>query len=91
MGYCDQFPDSELKPKAHFITHYPMNIKQFGPLLKTLRFESKHGYFKNCIATSRNKLNVCKSMATRHQMLMYLHYKEELYFSSELKPTHAKE
>lgn len=40
------FPDT-LKPKHHFLCHYPSLIFQFGPLIRlwTLRFESKHGYF----------------------------------------------
>ena len=89
--YLQLFPDSELKPKAHFITHYAMNIRRFGPLIKTLRFESKNGYFKSCMATSRNKINISKSMAIHHQMLMYVHHKEHFYFSSAIETVGLKE
>ena len=85
------FPESELKPKAHFITHYAMNIRRFGPLIKTLRFESKHSYFKSSIAASRNMVNICKSMAIHRQMLMYLHHKEDFYFSSTIDSVGLKE
>ena len=73
----DVFPDTVLKPKAHFISHYPMLIRKFGPVVKTLRFESKHHYFKSSIACSRNRVNVCKSMAVHHQMMSYLNSKQE--------------
>ena len=76
--YSDLFPDENLKPKAHFLTHYSMNIRKFGPLLKTLRFESKHSYFKNVVANSRNRVNVCKSMVVRHVNVSQLQGRELL-------------
>ena len=36
------FPHLHLKPKAHYLRHYPDMIRQFGPLVKTLRFEAKN-------------------------------------------------
>ncbi|XP_057311529.1 uncharacterized protein LOC130649291 [Hydractinia symbiolongicarpus] len=91
-NYCCLFPEIALKPTAHFITHYPANIWEFGPLIKTLRFESKHSYFKNSITNTRNYMNVCKSMAIHHQMLMYLYNKEDSYFSShDIMPVGCKE
>lgn len=41
------FPDHPMKPKHHYISHYPELILHFGPLIRlwTLRFESKHTYF----------------------------------------------
>lgn len=43
-----KFPNTALRPKHHYLTHYPELIEQFGPLCKvcTLRFESKHTYLK---------------------------------------------
>lgn len=54
------FPNDKLKPKHHFLCHYPHLIKCFGPLrhLWTLRFESKHRYFKNIIKHSQNFINI---------------------------------
>ena len=91
QNYMELYPNSSLKPKGHYFTHYSTDTRKFGPLVKTLRFESKHSYFKNCIANSKNRINPCFSMATHHQMLMYLYYKEELYFNDDIKLTYAKE
>ena len=37
------FPESNLKPKHHYLRHYPGLILKFGPLIRlwTMRFESK--------------------------------------------------
>lgn len=65
------FPDNRLKPKHHFVSHYPELIIQFGPLIRlwTLRFESKHTYFKQCLKKLRNFKNPCSTLAERHQLL----------------------
>lgn len=41
------FPNYRLRPKHHFIEHYPQMIKTFGPLVDvwTMRFEGKHKFF----------------------------------------------
>ena len=46
-SYFEVFEHPKLKPKSHYLQHYPQMIKAFRPLVKTLRFESKHGYFKS--------------------------------------------
>ena len=65
------FPDKVLKPKHHFLAHYPQLIVQFGPLIRlwTLRFESKHTYFKRCARVLHNYKNLCKTLAEKHQLL----------------------
>jgi hypothetical protein len=65
------FPDDNLRPKHHYLLHYPHLILQFGPLIRlwTMRFESKHKYFKQCIKKLQNFKNVCKTAAERHQLL----------------------
>ena len=74
-GYlCDRvalFPEQPVTPKHHFLAHYPGLILHFGPLIRvwTLRFESKHSYFKNCARKLRNFKNVCSTLADRHQLL----------------------
>ena len=72
--YMSKFPDVIIKPKAHFIQHYPQMISRFGPLVKTLRFESKHSFFKSALASNKNRKNIFQSMAKKHQFWMYLHY-----------------
>lgn len=40
----EAFPDAKLRPKHHYLEHYPALIKKFGPLIEfwTMRFEAKH-------------------------------------------------
>lgn len=65
------FPDHRLKPKHHYLSHYPELIIHFGPLIRlwTLRFESKHMYFKQCARKLHNYKNLCSTLAERHQLL----------------------
>jgi len=65
------FPSIKLRPKHHYISHYPILTTCFGPLkhLWTLRFESKHRYFKNIIKHSQNFKNVTKLLSHKHQFL----------------------
>ena len=76
VEYLKLYPDQDLKPKAHFIKHYPAMIRKFGPLFKTLRFESKNGQMKLFTANNKNRKDLCFSLAKKHQMLMYLTYKK---------------
>ena len=75
-SYFEVFEDAKLKPKSHYLQHYPQMIKVFGPLVKTLRFESKHRYFKSTFSGSKNQENICYSLVKRRQMLTYLNYKK---------------
>ena len=72
--YMSKFPDTIIKPKAHFIQHYPQMISRFGPLIKTLRFESKHSFFQSALALNKNRKNIFQPTAKKHQFWMYLHY-----------------
>ena len=64
------FPLVRLRPKHHYLLHYADLSLHFGPLIHTwtMRFESKHSYFKRCIRASKNFKNVTKSLADRHQL-----------------------
>lgn len=70
-AFCHEFPDENLKPKFHFLLHYPDQILHYGPLLhiQTLRFEAKHSYFRELAQRTKCKKNICKSLAVRHQTL----------------------
>lgn len=61
--------DEPLKPKHHYLQHYPYFVKKLGPLTNfwTLRCESKHSFFKNVIRSCRNFKNVTKLCAEKHQ------------------------
>lgn len=65
------FPLTQLRPKHHYLLHYADLTLQFGPLIRTwtMRFESKHSYFKRCIRASKNFMNISKSLSERHQLL----------------------
>lgn len=65
------FPNDSLKPKHHYLHHYPRLILEFGPLIRvwTMRFESKHSYFKQCIRSAQNFKNICQTMSEKHQLL----------------------
>ncbi len=64
------FPEVQLKPKHHYLRHYSALILKFGPLIRlwTLRFESKHSYFKRCARHLKNFKNICQTLSERHQM-----------------------
>lgn len=69
------FPRHPWRPKHHYLNHYGDLFRQFGPLIRfsTLRWESKHGYFKNIIRHSPNFKNVTYSLSLRHQLLQSLY------------------
>ncbi|XP_063226787.1 uncharacterized protein LOC134533272 isoform X1 [Bacillus rossius redtenbacheri] len=66
------YPDERLKPKHHYILHYPRLTLMYGPLalLSTLRFEAKHRCFKKWQVISGNTKNVTKTLSYKHQLLM---------------------
>lgn len=65
------FPTVSLKPKHHYLRHYPDLIRQYGPLIHvwTMRFESQHQYFKHCIRMSKIFKNVIKTLSEKYQLL----------------------
>ncbi|XP_031780303.1 uncharacterized protein LOC100679989 isoform X1 [Nasonia vitripennis] len=64
------FPDTKMRPKHHYVRHYAKLILAFGPLIKvwTMRFESKHRFFKRCIRYLLNFINVVKSLSEKHEL-----------------------
>lgn len=73
--YLQLFPDNGLVPKMHYLTHYSKQMEQYGPLINctTTRFEAKHSYFKDLARKTKNRKNLAKTLALRHQSLMSLH------------------
>ena len=82
------FPQNKLRPKHHFIEHYPYLIQKFGPLIEcwTIRFEAKHSFFKKVVRDANNFKNILLTLASRHQ-LMLAHYFD---MPSIFKPEIAK-
>lgn len=66
----DYFPGVPLRPKHHFMLHYGHLTRVHGPLIYTwtLRFESKHRFFKNIVRHLPNFINISKSLSYRHQL-----------------------
>lgn len=64
------FPESLLKPKHHYVRHYPALILKFAPPIRlcTMWIESKHTYFKRCARHSKNFKNICQTLSEIHQM-----------------------
>lgn len=64
-----------LKPKFHFLLHYPDMFLKFGPLvsLSTMRFEAKHRVSKIAARAACTRVNICKTVATRNQLTLH-HY-----------------
>ncbi|XP_023198103.1 uncharacterized protein LOC111610076 [Xiphophorus maculatus] len=82
--FQEVFPNCDLKPKHHFLEHYPHLIRQFGPLvaLWSMRFEAKHSFFKRVARNIKCFKNVLCSLAERHQYQMAHH----LHLSGFPKP-----
>lgn len=80
------FPDIGLRPKHHYLTHYPYLIRMFGPLrhVWTLRYESKHRYFKNILKHSPNFKNILLTLSERHQLLQAFHASQGNLFSDKV-------
>ncbi|XP_031334990.1 uncharacterized protein LOC116164880 [Photinus pyralis] len=57
-------------PKHHMMIHYPQAIRNMGPLIHlwAMRFESKHGYFKDLVNKGKNFKNLPQTLSIRHQI-----------------------
>lgn len=64
------FPEHTFSPKQHHMMHYPMVILQTGPpiLLWCMRHESKHRDAKNAANSVTSRVNICHTLALKHQL-----------------------
>lgn len=69
-GRANLFPDVAMKPKHHYLLHYPFLITQFGPLIKmwTMRCASKHSHFSKCARNCQNFKNLTHTLAEHNQL-----------------------
>lgn len=76
------FPDIRLRPKHHFIEHYPQLIRAFDPLVDvwTMHFEGKHKFFKRVIRNAHNFRNVALTLAVKHQKMMAYYLDTSSFF-----------
>ena len=61
-----------LKPKHHFLIHYPSIMQKVGPLwnITCMRFERKNREGKQLSHSAVCRINVCRSIAFRHQLIL---------------------
>lgn len=86
LYYLDLFCDT-LKPKHHFMLHYPSVIRMIGPIRQIwcMRFESKHQFFKNIAKITRNRKNLLQTFSVKLQLSLAnlsLNYEEQKIFPS---------
>lgn len=64
--------NTHLRPKHHFLTHYPDAIRRMGPLIYywMMRVDSKHQFFTRVAKNTNNFVNLTKTMAKKHQAIM---------------------
>ena len=67
--------EENVRPKAHYLLHYPRQYEVFGPLVNniTLRYEGKHSYFKNIMRKTKKIKSPLLAMATHHQYMQCLY------------------
>ncbi|XP_018577570.2 uncharacterized protein LOC108915902 isoform X2 [Anoplophora glabripennis] len=72
-----------LKPKFHFMTHYPSILLNSGPLknMSTLRYESKHRQFKLSANVIASRVNISYSLAVKHQLQLASKFVNQRGFS----------
>lgn len=63
---------THLRPKQHFLTHYPTAIRKMGPVIFywMMRVDSKHQFFTHLLHDTNNFVNIAKTLAKKHQALM---------------------
>lgn len=74
---------SHLRPKFHFLTHYPTIINRSGPPIQywSMRFEAFHRISKTVARSSANRMNICLTIATKHQLKL-----NNLFLENKINP-----
>ncbi|KAJ8966517.1 hypothetical protein NQ317_002527 [Molorchus minor] len=64
LMFAHLIPEVPLKPKFHFLTHYPTIMKKIGPLSQTmtLRYESKHRQLKLAANLDMHATKKCNAL-----------------------------
>lgn len=81
------FPDFRLRPKHHFIEHYPHLVRCFGPLVDfwTIRFEAKHSFFKKVVRDVNNFKNILLTLSRHHQLFLAYQLEMPTVFKPDLE------
>lgn len=66
--YIEKF--GYLKPKHHFLVHYPRLMRMLGPLSNTssIRYEARHRQFKSAANVIASRKNIPYSLAIKNQL-----------------------
>ena len=78
------YPSNNITAKHHFMVHYGRSIRTYGPPCQysTMRFELKHGRFRQYERAIHNHINLGKSLAVKHQDSQVYHLTSQNYFST---------
>lgn len=79
-------------PKLHSLKHAATLILIFGPLIRlfTLRYESKHVFFKRVVRTCKNFINITHTMTKKYvSRFAYDHMSQILPPDVEYDPNHS--
>lgn len=68
--YRTTFPQVTLKPKHHYMLHYPEIMRRIGPLWTVccLRWEAKHRPLKQATHATNSRKNLPLTLAIKHQL-----------------------
>jgi len=72
-GWLHLLHNVPLRPKHHYLLHYPWLITMSGPLIRvwTMRMDGKHSLFKRCARNCRNYIYITKTLSDIHQLSIY--------------------
>ena len=82
-----------IKPKFHFLVHYPDLIHKYGPPRSyyTMRFEAIHQYFKQLVGRTKNFVNLTATLTKRFQRRQAYNLKQSQYYARlEVYSGHSK-
>ncbi len=82
----------KLKPKHHYLEHYPELMRCFGPLVNcnTMRDEAKHKSLKRVAKNIMNFMNISKSISVRHQLQDALHFESKTFLGDNDIEVHSE-
>ncbi|XP_044582981.1 uncharacterized protein LOC123263999 [Cotesia glomerata] len=65
-----QLTGNSMKPKGHISLHYKKTCEESGPCphLSSIRAESKHTNLTVPASVNKSRVNICKSIAIKHQL-----------------------
>ena len=79
LNYAKEYGSFAIKPKFHYMLHFPYYINLYGSLrnIFCFPFEKKHQYFelilqllKKIVKNSFNFINISHTLANRHKLLL---------------------